>query len=86
MLNLLNNFRKIGRIEGAFIRGKFDVTHLVHFDDDERDINNYIAVFIQKNDNPGKIGLGNVTIIVYFNFLFFINFFFFFHYFRYKNS
>ena len=44
------NGSKIGRIEGAFIRGKFDVTDLVNYGGD-----NYLAVYIYKNDNPGTI-------------------------------
>ena len=37
-------------IEGAFIRAKFDVTDYVRFGTE-----NYLAVYIQKNDTPGKV-------------------------------
>jgi hypothetical protein len=38
-----------GRIEGAFIRGKFDITEFVQYGGD-----NCLAVYIHKNDNPGS--------------------------------
>jgi len=44
------NGKKIGRIEGAFRKGKFDVTDLARFGQ-----TNYLAVYIQKNDNPGAV-------------------------------
>ena len=44
------NGENIGRIEGAFIRGKFDITDLVKFGQD-----NFLAVYIYKNDNPGAV-------------------------------
>jgi beta-galactosidase/beta-glucuronidase len=37
-------------IEGAFIRGKFEVTPLVRFGEP-----NYLAVYIYKNDTPGAV-------------------------------
>jgi hypothetical protein len=44
------NGKKTGRIEGGFIRGKFDVTGLV-----VPGQKNTVAVLIHKNDNPGVI-------------------------------
>jgi hypothetical protein len=44
------NGKKTGRIEGAFIRGKFDVTGLI-----KPGQKNVIAVLIKKNDNIGVI-------------------------------
>jgi hypothetical protein len=44
------NGKNIGRIDGAFIRGKFDVTDLV-----KPGSKNSIAVLIRKNDNIGVI-------------------------------
>jgi hypothetical protein len=44
------NAKNAGRIEGAFIRGQFDVTSLI-----EPGKTNAIAVLIHKNDNPGVI-------------------------------
>jgi Glycosyl hydrolase 2 galactose-binding domain-like/Exo-beta-D-glucosaminidase Ig-fold domain/F5/8 type C domain/Glycosyl hydrolases family 2 len=44
------NGKKTGRIEGAFIRGKFDVTDFIIPGG-----KNTIAVLIHKNDNPGII-------------------------------
>jgi hypothetical protein len=44
------NGESIGRIEGAFIRGKFDVTDLVRFGEE-----NVVAVYIYKNDTPGTV-------------------------------
>jgi hypothetical protein len=43
------NGERIGRIEGAFMRGRFDVTRLVHSGS-----RNALAVRIFKNDNPGS--------------------------------
>jgi hypothetical protein len=40
----------IGRIDGAFHRGKFNITPLV-----KQNAPNILAVFIQKNDNPGHV-------------------------------
>ncbi|MDP4224068.1 MAG: discoidin domain-containing protein [Bacteroidota bacterium] len=44
------NGKKAGKIEGAFIRGKFDVTDLII-----QGGTNTIAVLIHKNENPGVI-------------------------------
>ena len=44
------NGKKAGRIEGAFIRGQFDVTNLIVPGKE-----NAIAVLIHKNDHPGTI-------------------------------
>jgi Glycosyl hydrolase 2 galactose-binding domain-like/Exo-beta-D-glucosaminidase Ig-fold domain/NedA-like, galactose-binding domain/Glycosyl hydrolases family 2 len=44
------NGRNIGRIEGAFMRGRFDVTGIVH-----PGAVNALAVRIEKNANPGKV-------------------------------
>lgn len=44
------NGENIGKIEGAFIRGKFDVTELVNYGGE-----NYLAVYIHKNDTPGAV-------------------------------
>jgi len=46
------NGQKIGRIDGAFIHGKFDVTSLVTPGETA-----YLAVFIHKNDTPGAVTL-----------------------------
>jgi len=54
--NIFFNGQKIGRIEGAFIRGKFDVTDLVKFGEE-----NYVAVFIQRNDNPGVVEVNTAS-------------------------
>ena len=40
----------LGSIDGAFIRGRFDITRLANYGGE-----NYLAVFIHKNDNPGPI-------------------------------
>ena len=48
------NGEKIGRIDGAFIRGKFDITELANYGGE-----NYLAVYIHKNDNPGEVTLQN---------------------------
>jgi hypothetical protein len=37
-------------IEGAFVRGKFDITRWVNFGE-----TNYLAVYIYKNDTPGEV-------------------------------
>ncbi len=50
------NGQNIGNIEGAFIRGKFDVTDLVNFGEE-----NYLAVYIQMNDTPGDVTLQNIN-------------------------
>lgn len=42
------NGRKLGNIEGAFIRGEFDITNLV-----KKDAKNILAVHILPTDNPG---------------------------------
>ncbi len=44
------NGHNVGRIEGAFIESKFDVTDYVNYGGD-----NYLAVYIHKNDNPGAV-------------------------------
>jgi hypothetical protein len=44
------NGTKIGRIDGAFIRGRFDITPLVQIGQ-----KNYLAVLIYKNENPGEV-------------------------------
>jgi len=44
----------LGSIDGAFIRGRFDITALANYGGD-----NYLAVYIHANDNPGKIDLKN---------------------------
>lgn len=44
------NGKEIGKINGAFMRGKYDVTNLVNFDKE-----NIIAVLIHKNNNPGGV-------------------------------
>lgn len=43
------NGEKVGRIEGGFMRGKFDVTHLV------RQGANALAVLLIKNASPGSV-------------------------------
>jgi hypothetical protein len=48
--NIFLNGKKIGRIEGAFMHGKFDVTNLV-----KRGAENVLAVEIIKNVNIGAI-------------------------------
>ena len=44
------NGQNIGSIEGAFIRGKFDITDLCNYGGE-----NYLAVYIHMNDNPGDV-------------------------------
>jgi len=44
------NGAKIGRIDGAYIRGKFDITDFVKFNQE-----NSLAVLVYKNDNPGEV-------------------------------
>ena len=44
------NGTNVGRIEGAFIRGKFDVTQLVNYGGE-----NFLAVYIIRNANPGNV-------------------------------
>ena len=44
----------LGKIEGAFIRSQFDITKLANYGGD-----NYLAVFIHKNENPGPITIQN---------------------------
>ncbi|GAB6011923.1 glycosyl hydrolase 2 galactose-binding domain-containing protein [Viscerimonas tarda] len=48
------NGNYLGRIDGAFIRGKFDITNLANYGGD-----NYLAVLIHKNDTPGDVTLQN---------------------------
>ena len=40
----------LGSIEGAFIRGRFDITDLAKYGEE-----NYLAVFIHKNEHPGIV-------------------------------
>ena len=40
----------LGKIEGAFMRGNFDITKLANYGGD-----NYLAVFIHKNQTPGPV-------------------------------
>jgi len=42
----------LGKIEGAFIRGRFDITALANYGGA-----NYLAVYIHANDNPGPVDL-----------------------------
>jgi hypothetical protein len=44
------NGEKVGRIEGAFMRGRFDVTKLVH-----PGARNALAVRVEKNATPGSV-------------------------------
>jgi hypothetical protein len=44
------NGEKLGRIDGGFIRGRFDVTKLLH-----PGLKNALAVRIEKNANPGSV-------------------------------
>ena len=44
------NGEYVGRIDGAFIRGRFDVTELVNYGGD-----NHLVVLIHKNDTPGAV-------------------------------
>ncbi len=44
------NGENIGRIKGAFTRAKFDVTDLANIGGE-----NYLAVYIHKNDTPGAV-------------------------------
>jgi hypothetical protein len=44
------NGASLGCINGAFIRGSFDITNLVNYGTE-----NYLAVLIHKNDNPGPV-------------------------------
>jgi beta-galactosidase/beta-glucuronidase len=44
------NGSQVGRIDGAFKRGKFDVTSLARYGQD-----NYLAVLIHKNETPGAV-------------------------------
>ena len=48
------NGEKLGDIQGAFIRGKFDITALANYGGE-----NYLAVYIHKNDHPDKVDLKN---------------------------
>ena len=50
------NGENIGKIEGAFIRGQFDVTELVNYGGE-----NYLAVYIHKNDTPGEVTLQDIN-------------------------
>lgn len=52
----LNGKKLTPKIEGAFIRTKFDITSDVVYDDENRNNGcNYLAVFIYKNDHPGNV-------------------------------
>lgn len=44
------NGNKIGRINGAYIRGKFDITEFI-----SKENENTLAVLVYKNDNPGAV-------------------------------
>lgn len=44
------NGQKLGNIEGAFIRGKFDITDIL-----KKGKKNYLAVLIKKNEHPGFV-------------------------------
>lgn len=44
------NGSHLGRIDGAFIRGLFNITDLVNYGKE-----NYLAVLIHKNDTPGEV-------------------------------
>lgn len=44
------NGTNLGHIEGAFIRGQFDVTEHIRFGEE-----NYLAVYIHRNDTPGVL-------------------------------
>ena len=59
----LNGYHVTPRIEGAFIRTKYDVTDLITFDSGSSDSSNqnYLVVFIQKNDHPGTVDTKTVT-------------------------
>ena len=46
------NGRRLGRIDGAFIRSRFDITDVVNGAGENR-----LAVLIHKNDNPGGVTL-----------------------------
>ncbi len=48
--NIFLNGKKLGRIEGAFMRGKFDVSNLLI-----PGLRNSLAVCIEKNDKPGYV-------------------------------
>jgi len=50
------NGQNAGRIEGGYIRGKFDVTELANYGGE-----NYLAVLIYKNDTPGAISLQDLN-------------------------
>ena len=48
------NGTRLGDIQGAFIRGQFDITELANYGGE-----NYLAVYIHANDNPGTVDLKN---------------------------
>ena len=50
------NGNNVGRIEGAFIRGKFDITPYVKTGETA-----YLAVFIHKNDTPGEVSVQSLA-------------------------
>ena len=50
------NGSNMGAINGAFIRGKFDITSKVTCG-----ATNYLAVYIHKNDNPGAVTVQNLA-------------------------
>jgi hypothetical protein len=50
------NGTNVGRIDGAFIRGKFDITANVTVG-----ATNYLAVYIYKNANPGAVTVQNLS-------------------------
>ena len=46
------NGQPLGKIEGSFIRGRFDISKLANYGGQ-----NYLAVYIHANDNPGSVKL-----------------------------
>ena len=50
------NGQSVGQINGAFIRGKFDVTSLANYGG-----KNYLAILIHKNDTPGVVTLQDLS-------------------------
>lgn len=46
------NGEHLGDIEGAFIRGRFDITEFARYGEE-----NHLAVFIHKNDTPGVVSV-----------------------------
>ncbi|MGA3042280.1 MAG: discoidin domain-containing protein, partial [Bryobacteraceae bacterium] len=48
--NIFFNGEKLGRIEGGFMRGRFDITSLIHAGQ-----KNALAVLVEKNATPGSV-------------------------------